>query len=60
MIRYRALPPECLEPIPVAELGAGATNEVLARAYRDALELARLRASVLAGCRELNGAPAPP
>lgn len=57
MIRYRALPSECLEGFAVDELESGATNEDLARAYRDLLELAQLRAAIVDDCRRFNWGP---
>jgi hypothetical protein len=58
--RYRPLPSDCLQTFEVAELGEGATNEDLARAYRDALDLARSRAAVVDECRRFaNGPPGP-
>lgn len=57
MVEYRALPPECLAPILVAELGPGATNEELARAYRDARADAIAQAATLAACRDLQPVP---
>lgn len=61
MIRWRPVPVECFAELDVAELEPGATNEELARAYRDALELARSRAALLESCRRFNaGEPAAP
>lgn len=57
VIRYRSLPAECFDPVRIGELEDGATNEALARAYRDALADATLQAETLAGCRELEVAP---
>lgn len=57
--RWRSLPRECLEPLALVELRAGATNEDLARAYRDALDLVTTRAAVLNHCRALNAGMPP-
>lgn len=59
VIRYRSLPFECFDSIPFAVLEDGATNEDLARAYRDALLAAQAHARLALACRELNaGRPA--
>lgn len=58
MIRYRALPPECFAALEVAELEAGATNEDLARAYRDVAAAAATQRVALRSCSDLSaGAP---
>lgn len=53
MIRYRDLPGYCFEPLRVPELEEGATNEELARAYREARAQAALLEQRVVRCREL-------
>lgn len=60
VIRYRPLPAECLQSFEVPVIPDDATNEDLARAYRDALELARSRAAIVDECRRFSLGAAEP
>lgn len=59
--RYRPLPAECLRAWEPPEPETLATNEDVARAYRDLLEAARIRSATLDECRRFNsGEPGGP
>lgn len=56
-VRYRDLPPDCFEPVPVDVVDYGDDNELVAKGYRTNLKVLQFVNRRSDRCRAMNGAP---